>query len=348
MADQNDETMPAVKPAKPVRRKPTSAPQGSGLGVEGLGDLSGLISDPTPSSDTTGNPSGKASEIAMELIEEDPHQPRTHFDQASLEELAATITLRGVKTPISVRPNPERDGYFIINHGARRYRASGIAGKTTIPAFVDGDYTEADQVIENLQRDALTAREIAEYIGRELAKKVKKGDIAKAIGKSPAYVTQHAALLDLPDPIGEIFQSERCRDVTLINELVGLYKKHPEGVTDWLADEEQEITRGTVKLLKEYLTSGGSSDAEGEGEGDGEGEKEPPAPAPKDDKEEKEPDPEKLKKAIVVVQHDGRPGRLLLNRRPSSEGVSWMKYDDDGSEFEADLGDVRLISVIEG
>jgi len=346
MADPTDETKPAVKPAKPVRRKPVDAAQGSGLGIEGLGELSGLLSDPTPSDSGTPASSGKASEVAMDVIEEDPHQPRTYFDQASLEELAATIAIRGVKTPISIRPNPDAEGRFIINHGARRFRASGIAGKTTIPAFVDGDYTEADQVIENLQRDALTAREIAEYIGRELAKKVKKGDIAKAIGKSNAYVTQHAALLDLPDPIAEIFQSERCRDVTLINELVGLYKKHPEGVTDWLADEEQEITRGTVKLLKEFLTSGGEDGDRDEG-GEGEGGSEPEPAAPKE-KEEKEADPEKLKKAIVTVQHDGRPGRLLLNRRPSHEGASWMKYDDDGSEFEAELSDVRLISVIEG
>lgn len=346
MADMTDETKPATKPAKPARRKPVDAPQGSSLGIEGLGDLSGLLSDPTPSAEGATHGSGKAAEIAMELIEEDPHQPRTYFDQASLEELAATIAIRGVKTPISIRPNPDAEGRFIINHGARRFRASGIAGKTTIPAFVDGDYTEADQVIENLQRDALTAREIAEYIGRELAKKVKKGDIAKAIGKSNAYVTQHAALLDLPDPIAEIFQSERCRDVTLINELVGLYKKHPEGVTEWLADEEQEITRGTVKLLKEYLTSGGD-DGEQDNGGEGEGGSEPEPAAPKE-KEEKEADPDKLKKAIVTVQHDGRPGRLLLNRRPSHEGASWMKYDDDGSEFEAELSDVRLISVIEG
>jgi ParB family chromosome partitioning protein len=346
MADTTDDMKPAAKPAKPTRRKPVDAPQGSGLGIEGLGDLSGLLSDPTASSGDASAGSGKAAEIAMELIEEDPHQPRTHFDQASLEEMAGTIALRGVKTPISVRPHPDHGGRFIINHGARRFRASGIAGKTMIPAFVDGDYTESDQVIENLQRDALTAREIAEYIGRELAKKVKKGDIAKAIGKSNAYVTQHAALLDLPDPIAEIFQSERCRDVTLINELVGLYKKHPESVTDWLGDEEQEITRGTVRLLKEFLASGGSDGDEG-GDGEGEGGQEPEPAAPKE-KEEKEADPDKLKKAIVIVQHDGRPGRLLLNRRPSNEGASWIKYDDDGSEFEADLTEVRLISVIEG
>ena len=345
MAD-NESTTPAEKPAK-SRRKPVQAPQGSGLGIEAMGDLSGLLDDPTPAA---GVPQGGAAEIALDLIEEDPNQPRTHFDQASLEEMAGTIRLRGVKTPISVRPHPTDDGRFVINHGARRYRASRLAEKETIPAFVDADYTEADQVIENLQRDALTAREIADFIGRELAKKTKKGDIAKAIGKSNAFVTQHAALLDLPDPIADAFKEGRCKDVTLTYELVGLHKKFPEGVTEWLANEEQEITRGSVRLLREFLESrDGSPEGEGDegGEGGEDGGAEPQEPSASE-KEPKEEDPNKLKKAIVTVEHDGRPGRLLLNRRPSSEGVSWMKYDDDGSEFEAELAEVRLVSVIEG
>lgn len=345
MADPNVETKAADKPARP-RRKPMERSQGSGLGIEAMGDLSGLLADPTPADGNgSADPAGiRAAEIAIDLIDEDPNQPRTHFDEASLNEMAGTISQRGVKTPISLRPNPDVEGRFIINHGARRYRASMLAKKATIPAFVDPDYTEADQVIENLQRDNLTPREIADFIGRELAKKVKKIDIAKNIGKSPAFVTQHAALLDLPDPIAEIFQSGRCRDVTLINELVGIHKKRPEGVTNWLADEEQEITRGTVRLLRDFLESPLGEDGGEDSGGSQQKGEEPPAPTAKD----KEPDPTKLKKAIVTVDHDGRPGRLLLNRRPSREGMSWMKYDDDGSEVETELGAVRLISVIEG
>ncbi|MFZ2980595.1 MAG: chromosome partitioning protein ParB, partial [Sphingobium sp.] len=102
MADHTEEKKPAVKTAK-ARRKPEDAAQGSGLGIGAMGDLSGLLADPTPASAAQAS-DGKASEIAMELIEEDPHQPRIYFDQASLEELAATIAIRGVKTPISIRP----------------------------------------------------------------------------------------------------------------------------------------------------------------------------------------------------------------------------------------------------
>jgi ParB family chromosome partitioning protein len=152
-----------------------------------------------------------------------------------------------------VRENPEQPGRYLINHGARRYRGSKWAEKTDYPGFIDNDYNEADQVIENLQRNELTAREIADFIGRELAKGKKKGEIAKEIGKSPAFVTQHVTLLDLPEPIAEAFNSGRAKDVTVINELVTAYKKNPDEVGAWLADDSQELTRGSVKLLREFL-----------------------------------------------------------------------------------------------
>ncbi|HQV16563.1 MAG TPA: transcriptional repressor KorB C-terminal beta-barrel domain-containing protein, partial [Denitromonas sp.] len=62
----------------------------------------------------------------------------------------------------------------------------------------------------------------------------------------------------------------------------------------------------------------------------------------------KEVDPDKLRRAIVHVQHDGRPARLILNRRPPVEGHAWLKYEDDGHEFAADLAQVQLVALLEG
>lgn len=321
----------------------------SGLGLDSIGDLSALLSHP----DTNG-----PRELSMDLIDEDPNQPRhadnPGFSKESLNELAATIALRGVKSPISVRENQDAPGRYIINHGARRYRASKIAGKDTIPAFVDNDYNEADQVIENLQRNELTPREIADFVGRELAKGKKKGQIATELGKSPAFITQHVTLLDLPDPIADVFNSGRCRDVTVINELVTAHKKNPSEVSVWLEDDTQEVTRGTVKLLREFL----------EDKLNRQSEKQEfaintePVTTAKTEAEDKqrsdankkimEADPNKMRKAIVMVDHDGRRARLVLNRRPPSDGYAWLKYEDDGHEFEADLAQVRLVSLLEG
>jgi ParB family chromosome partitioning protein len=66
------------------------------------------------------------------------------------------------------------------------------------------------------------------------------------------------------------------------------------------------------------------------------------------DKNPPEVDPEKFKKAIIQVQHDGRPARLILDRRPPAIGWAWVKYDDDGHEFEADLNTVQLVALVEG
>jgi ParB family chromosome partitioning protein len=195
-------------------------------------------------------------DLPLDLIDEDPKQPRKKdnpgFSTESLQELAGTIRLRGVKTPISVRDSPTVPGRYIINHGARRFRASKLAGKTSIPGFVDNDYLAADQVIENVHRDALTPREIADYIGRELAKGRKKKDIAKDIGKSNSFVSLHARLLDLPESIAKIFQRGRCRDVALINELVVARRANPAEVEAWLR-LDPEITRGEIKNLRTFL-----------------------------------------------------------------------------------------------
>lgn len=195
--------------------------------------------------------------LPLDLVDEDPLQPRTKdnpgFSAGSLAELAAAIKLRGVKTPISVRPNPDAPGRYLINHGARRYRASRLAGLATIPGFIDSNYSQADQVVENLHRNELTAREIADYIGRELAKGLRKGEIARQISKSAAFLTQHAALLDLPDAIASVFNTGRVRDVTLLNELIFVHRKAPAAVAAWLADEAQEVSRGSVRMLRAFI-----------------------------------------------------------------------------------------------
>ncbi len=195
-----------------------------------------------------------ASQIEMNLIIEDATQPRKLFDAASLEELSETIKLRGVKTPISVRPNPSKPGTYIINHGARRYRASKMAGLKRIPAYIDVDYSLADQVIENLQRDNLSSREIVDYIGREIAAGKTHEQIGKGIGKSASYVSLHAAALDLPDPIAEIFNSGKLTDIAAIFNLKKVFKHYPLEVVDWLNySKPEDITRTKIQQFRKFL-----------------------------------------------------------------------------------------------
>lgn len=103
-------------------------------------------------------------ELELSLIDEDPDQPRTEFNQELLKEMAKTIRMRGVKNPISVHKHPNDKGRYMINDGARRYRASKLAGKTTIRAFIDSDFTKIDQVIVNAHHESFTPREWAVII----------------------------------------------------------------------------------------------------------------------------------------------------------------------------------------
>lgn len=286
--------------------------------------------------------------LDLALIDEDPGQPRTHnnpgFSRASLEELAATIRMRGIKTPVSVRDNPSLPGRYIINHGARRYRASRLAGQSVIPAFVDNDYNDVDQVIENLQRDELTAREIAEFIGRELAKGHKKAEIAHAMGKSAAFVTQHAALLDLPEPVALTFHIGRVRDVTVVNELVKCFRLMPDHTATWLADATQEITRGSVKLLREFLrqmlesgeTSGAFTPVQLSRE----------RSVGKSEPKKSRSVATQVLSPVLRVKHKGHDAVLLLQIKPSAEGKAWVRYQKDGTEAEVSLAEVTIVALI--
>jgi ParB family chromosome partitioning protein len=301
---------------------------------------------------STGIAVGCAPEMALTLIDEDPNQPRTAgnpgFTASSMAELTATIKARGIKTPISIRDNPEAPGRYIINHGHRRYRGAKLAGRSTIPYFLDNDYNDGDQVIENLQRNQLTPREIADYIGRELAKGLKKGEIAKSIGKSAAFVTQHVTLLDLPEPIAVAFNTGRAKDVTVISELVQCFKTRPQEVTAWLGDETQDITRSSVKRLRDYLAEKSeladrdahaidlsSDDQPGANETD---ESETPRLARARDRRTS---------PALRVRHGKAYAHLLLQRRPSIDGHAWLRYESGGEEREVDLSKVRLVSIVE-
>ena len=320
-------------------------------------------------------------DLDLNLIDEDPLQPRREdnpgFSEEKLNELAKSIARRGVKTPISVHNHPEKPGRFIINHGARRFRASKLAGKKTIPAHIDNEYTRTDQLTENLLREGNTPLEIATAIGEFLKRGMKKKEIAESIGKTPGYVTQYSSLLKLPKSIGTAFRNNRITDVTIIYELVQLHQDHPEAVDTWVNDESQEFTRGSMKYLRIYLAQKAEeNDLESELFGgdielymDGDAEHDQDASqfsvTPTSSTFSSDPesgfsevnvgkntgypvDPAKLKKAIVRVLHHNRVARLLLDRRPSSEGVAWLKYEDDGYEFEAALLDVQLTAILEG
>ena len=169
-------------------------------------------------------------------------------------------------------------------------------------------------------------------------------------------------MLDLPDCIADAFNKGSIRDVTVVNELVTAYKQDPEEVQKLLEENEgEDITRSAVKVFREFLDEkesskrdpdtldafNGRTDSEA-AEDDTDGHDDNDVTDKVRKTPEKETDPDKFKKAIVIVEYLGEQGRLILTKRPSEEGLAWIKFDSTGVEEELNLENVKIICLIEG
>ena len=144
--------------------------------------------------------------IPTAAIEANPDQPRQHFDEASLAELAASITEHGVLQPVLVRPHGR--GRFQLVAGERRWRASKMAGLAEIPAIVEEIDDEAAMeiaIIENLQREDISPLDEADMFERMVSDHgYSLRRLAQKLGKDKGYVENRLRLADAPPEIREL------------------------------------------------------------------------------------------------------------------------------------------------
>ena len=166
---------------------------GLGRGLDALIDTEHVIT----------NGSSSINEVELSAISPNPNQPRTHFDEEALDELATSIRELGVISPITLRKN-EDDTYQIIA-GERRYRAAKKVGLKTIPAYIK---TAADEqvmemaLIENIQREDLNAIEIALTYQRLMDEySLTQERMSQRVGKKRATIANYLRLLRLPAEI---------------------------------------------------------------------------------------------------------------------------------------------------
>lgn len=148
-------------------------------------------------------PSAEFVQVPVDKIKPNPVQPRSRFDDVTLEELTASIREIGVLQPVIVNAN--EDGSYVLVAGERRWRAVKKAGLATIPAVVRGSTGEANLVealVENLQRQDLTPLEEA-HAFRQLLEDygMTQEQVADRVGKSRPAVSNTLRLLQLPGPI---------------------------------------------------------------------------------------------------------------------------------------------------
>lgn len=149
-------------------------------------------------------------ELPIDLIDRNPYQTRTHWDENALNELAASIRQSGVLQPVTVRPH---EGRFQLITGERRWRASQLAGKATVPSLVrqvSNEQAMEMTIIENLQREDLNPMEQArayERLSQEF--NLTQEQMAQRTGKDRSSVANFLRLLKLPAEVQALVETAK-------------------------------------------------------------------------------------------------------------------------------------------
>ena len=213
----------------------------------------GTANENVKATTNTSNKDG-VTELDVNKIYPNPNQPRKHFDEEALQELASSIKLHGVIQPLVV--NKTEDGNYMIIAGERRWRASKLAGITKVPVVIK-NYTEKQvkeiSIIENLQREDLNPIEAARAIKQLMDEyNLTQETISDRIGKSRSNVANTLRLLQLyPDVINMIEQgklsSGHARCLVVVDDVTQQIKLAKQACDGKMSVRELE------KAVKNYL-----------------------------------------------------------------------------------------------
>lgn len=202
MSDDPVIRISAASPAPPAKRKPPALGRGLGA-LLGESRREEALAPAGAAPGEGGHPASGLALLAVSRIEPHPAQPRRHFDEAALDELAASIAQRGVIQPVIVRPLGQ--GRYQLVAGERRWRAAQRAHLHEMPALIRelGEReVMALALIENLQREDLNPIEEAGAYQRLAEDEgLTQAEIARMVDKSRSHVANLQRLLALPDPV---------------------------------------------------------------------------------------------------------------------------------------------------
>lgn len=203
-----------------------------------------------------GNVAGNIALLKIAQIEANPWQPRTHFDDVALQELAASIAELGIIQPITVR-KISATKYQLIS-GERRFRASQIAELDEIPAYVR---TANDQemlemaLVENIQRENLDAIEIAISYKRLMEEcEITQDELSDRVGKNRATISNYLRLLKLPAEI-QIAIIEKKLSMGHARSLVNIDDPAIQQQLAKLVIRDELSVRKTEELVRQHQTS---------------------------------------------------------------------------------------------
>lgn len=270
----------------------------------------------------TQSTSRQVVELPLDRISSDPNNPRLSFSDEELADLAESIKAHGVLQPIIVR-QVEGEQRFLIRFGDRRFRASALAGKKTIPAIVAEAGEETDdlvqQVVENDQRVDLTAGELAAAVTTLVKSGMKQAEIAKRLGRPKPLISMYAAVSTMPPLLAALAGTLAIRTVyelhqawkidgAFVEEFVTLRAGDPitKAEAMALASAVKEKAAAPPPVAATESLSGQTSGDSGAGQ----------AEQPRRDVAKKKPETRAPREeggaAPFFVEVDGRRGRLVL------------------------------------
>jgi ParB family chromosome partitioning protein len=191
-----------------------------------------------------------ALEIPLFLIDPDPDQPRDSFDEMRLDELAASITAQGIIEPLVVSTHPERPGRYMLVAGERRWRAARMAGLTRVPVVLRDLPQEqrlAVQLVENIDREALTVLEEAAAVARLIEAGHRPKAVAEMLGKPPAWVSLRRKIAAHRGGLDYVVAQGLTRDAETLAMLAELEQIAPEEFGQLVSFEK--IRRADVRAV---------------------------------------------------------------------------------------------------
>jgi ParB family chromosome partitioning protein len=267
----------------------------------GLAALIGEIDRPAAPEKPAATADGK---VPIEFVSPNPKNPRRHFGDAELTDLAQSIREHGVVQPVVARPSPSQPGRYEIIAGERRWRAAQRAGLTEIPLIVRdvNDRTALElAIIENVQRADLNPVEEAQGYQQLIDEHgYTQADLGQVIGKSRSHVANTLRLLKLPNVIHDMLvdgdlSAGHARTLVTAHDPAGLAKRIvKEGLSVRQAEALAQMPAGPTPAKTKSA---------------------PSAP-------EKDPDTLALEKLItdtigmiVTIDHKGKGGTLRVDYR---------------------------------
>ena len=193
------------------------------------------------------------------------NQSRKHFDQKSLEELASTIRVHGIRQPLTILPSSEQEGKYEIISGERRWKAAQIAGLTKVPCIIIHNQEAAEEIalIENIQRQNLHPLELMQAFQSLLDRKIcgSTQEIATKLGINKSAVVEALSLKNLSNETQQVLLNEGVKARKVLRVLVKSNQdKHLKIINDYKKsiekEQKKEVKSTEEKVLSIFINNG--------------------------------------------------------------------------------------------